>query len=919
MLKIEKVAIPDAPVTITPRMELRPYSVNEYILFYQTIDTQDIGGFICMSPDSYDNETDDISINIPGIASIEVGKVKYDYGILWDFVTVASGPADRMRVQALGHGFKISVNDQEVLTTQHDSGELWWATIKMSAWHTYRYLLPYTINLRLDESLDSAVVQRLTDSAETLPPLTKVQLIDGDITRDYVVENAPTERIGFDTFQQTLELVEPTEWLKGLVPDNLTVTQPLNPDIYHPKMKLSDVIDRVLIITPTVLLSKIDKTLTAMFELDPVIRAKFELIEAPDFEFEGYTLFDILVDIGMFVDMFPRVVFGNYVENSKMMITFDELDPIEKDDYSVVNQGYAEIQQPLCNYANEVVTDVRNLAADIEVTYPGKDLGVYVSAPEGQQEITNENAVIALPYKIKKILKLEGYFKESVLGSYKWHDMTDFVYEYSKWVTLGNLEGSTPEEYINTPYTMYYKENDRCIYNVDNYFKQTGQATPRMTRNAIFRVTYVPYLDTVLKEKNRAEKPYTVIYNQNNKVIDEKLMGKHLQMYINRMEGKDLIISKVYDKIEDFPKLGHIANDHVLTNLTYSRLADGAYEATLQLSDKYTRRAEFIRAKNEFRTWEIPGGNSVVRREITIKEQISISSSLERLQKFDKENSVRVFDTVFVERFFWYITTSGSAGLRTKFKTNYFAGLEFKCRDNSIIPLMMMVASIDTGKRLEVRIEMIDNTVAGYSKSKSAIGMAEEQQGVTYTDSYGNIEALDLAIGSRYFMDWFDIKEIAQNYPLASGAQMDYLFQVPDFILINIVIKKDAREQLSVIYSVDTIIQDDLYIKTFPDTEISPTIKFLFLDIDIEPNTLITDDIINGALREKQNFTFDVSQYAEDVTRIRYLFGATPEYDEIKSVVLYRTGSREIVMLMRNISTETKSIIGQGYLYLYVK
>ena len=118
-------------------------------------------------------------------------------------------------------------------------------------WTNLTLLLPYTNNLKLDESLDHATVQCLSSQNIVYPPLTKVQLIDGSKTFDYIVQNCSSAMIGYQTYQLTFELIEPTEMLKGIPLDNISVTQPIEPDELHPRIMLDEVIDRLLEITPT--------------------------------------------------------------------------------------------------------------------------------------------------------------------------------------------------------------------------------------------------------------------------------------------------------------------------------------------------------------------------------------------------------------------------------------------------------------------------------------------------------------------------------------------------------------------------------------------------------------------------------------------------------------------------------------------
>ena len=126
------------------------------------------------------------------------------------------------------------------------------------------------------------------------------------------------------------------------------------------------------------------------------------------------------------------------------------------------------------------------------------------------------------------------------------------------------------------------------------------------TRNTFFRITYIPYLNAKMAESNDAEHSYTVLYNQNSNIVEQTVFSKHLKNYIKRMEQGDLVLAKTYYSLSDIPQLGHqVNNEYIVTNISYVK-NHHTYDVTIQLSKDYTRRAEFIRAKNEVRTWEIP-------------------------------------------------------------------------------------------------------------------------------------------------------------------------------------------------------------------------------------------------------------------------------------------------------------------------
>lgn len=671
-------------------------------------------------------------------------------------------------------------------------------------WIVSTTLSPYSVNFRLDESLDSAVVERIVNSKQTLKPLTKVILVDGIHEHNFVVQNARTSLIGISTYLQTIDLDEPTVIAQGIPLDTITFSQPLNPDELHPIMMLDEVIDRILKITPTTLLSE-DNSLAFQFELDPAIRQLFHEVESPEFFFTEFTLFDALVAIGAYLDMFPRIKFGYFEINRKLMITFDELDVENKYNYIVNKENTIETQQPLGNYANEVITNVSNLSIETEVMYPPTlEDGFFVSSIDNGTVITDDNAVLIAPEKFKKITKL--YIKVDWGNDdfvSEWSDVTDYIKEYGVWQTLTPLdvtvEPDTPHSERQI-YTCYYKYNDDKIYNLKSFvtklFHYAGYPTP-VLRATLFRIKYVPYVNVKLKEKNKAKQNYSVIYNQNNNIIESNTYGKNLKNYIKRMEHGDEVISKIYYDLADLPKIGHNINtDYVLTNLSYTKY-NNHYDVTMQLSKNYTRRAEFIRAKNEIRTWEIPADGNVVDRKTSYQENVNLSFGVPIPNTKDLTIKFNHFN---------FLNGGGYPNMpNLTYKSGkYTAYLNFKTK-NEVIPLKLVPSTGTINNQVFFHIKGIDNTLIGFQKVINWDRKVNNQVGVTYTDSYGQFETVDVCFALIYNLN-FDIKKTARTYPVSTQIDNNDVFNnLSNFRSKDIVIKNDAREVFNLTYLINLV------------------------------------------------------------------------------------------------------------------
>lgn len=660
-------------------------------------------------------------------------------------------------------------------------------------WYLYDHLLPYTINKKHDETLDSAVIQRIVTSKEPIPVLSMAQIVDGNITTDWIVRDCQVTKIGLGKYLQQIELDEPTELLKGIVLDTLTITQPLTTDTYHSRYKLDDVIDRLLAITPTSKLSETTKRINYKFKLDDNIRTLFHTIDSPEFFWNEYTLFDALVEIGTYLDKYPRVTFAEYNTTNKLTITFDDLDIVVKTSYTVTNSQTIETQQPLDNYANKVVSNVSNLSVDTQIVYPGKGLWVYLNAPFDQVDITVDNAVITLPFPIKRVIKMEAYL-DNVAPENKYVDNIEVLEFNERQLWLGTGKATLP----------YYKYNDANIYNIKAYiesFPGGGSEPAPSVRGSMFRVTYIPLMDAKLVKKNNGTQDYAVIYNQTNNIVETSVFAKYLENYVKKMENGDEVISKIYKSFADVPLLGHIVNGKVLTNLSYEKYRD-YYDVTMQLCLNHSRRSLFVRAKADIRTWEISADKVLNRSSVyNDKLTISIGDSLSDANTNIKDLS-RIFPAGFSQSAVANLPSDGS-----------IVAIDFKMRDTTKNVSVMLIPSISSfGNSLIFNFKSHDNTVIGFSKALNWTGeYVSKQTAITYTDSYGNIENIDIGFTDKY-VDLMSSSFVAANYPLSTQnvelMNRAYI-KVPD-----IIVQKDTRERLEFTYQLDIQGYNDTTIKS---------------------------------------------------------------------------------------------------------
>ncbi len=646
-------------------------------------------------------------------------------------------------------------------------------------WKEYDYLLPYTVNKKKDEDLDNAVVSRYTRENEILPPLTKIQLVEFDETTHWVVAKCEMERVSVNLWKQTIELLNPIEILKGYPLDNITVTQPINPDASHPIMTLADVIDRLIDIAVT---HRNDESgLKDYLSLDSTTRSRLSRIESPEFAFTEMTLFDALIEIGVYLDAMPKIRFN---EEGTLILYFESLDIENKNNYIIENLQTEIKQHSLSNYADAVVSTVSNLHTGSPVIYPGADMFVYVDSGENI-EITNDNARLTLPYRIKKIVKFE--IRHIGITA----DYTHYVYEEGFWNLLHPIRyGDDAEDipdYQRKPNTVHYRYNSNVIEFGKNWIQMPA------IRATLFRITFIPIYDTkIVQTSVSVDQPkYAVISNQNENIVDGDAFAIKLRNYLKRMRYGDYYISKKYRRFQDIPEIGHMVNGkYVITNVSYTKYPT-YYDVVLHLSEGYTRRAEFIRAKQEIRSWEIPADGKVINRLINYREKVKFSLGYPIDERKKTAPSI-----VSVWSIFPVIADVLIPGM--------IAAINFETKEG-IIPAIMTTVISAVGQSLTFNFKALDNTLLGFSKALRWDNSVRMQQGVTYTDSYGNVERATIgfvkSIDSSLIID---LESLSRNYPMSTIQQNEELLEQASILINDLVIRKDAREILNFTYQIET-------------------------------------------------------------------------------------------------------------------
>lgn len=190
-----------------------------------------------------------------------------------------------------------------------------------------------TADFRLDEQLDTGSVMTITESAESIPPMTHALLQISDNEENTLSMPAYC----FDTVEirgqgycaHNLTLVEPTRLLMGILIDGMKVTRPQDGSA---KDSLYTVADRLLRVCR---LTKGGKPQKFWLTDDEEIVTLLKNNDSPEFAWEAETqLWECLKDIGSVINCMPRLTSANpdvYLSFNFNTVTFDKINDVTEE------------------------------------------------------------------------------------------------------------------------------------------------------------------------------------------------------------------------------------------------------------------------------------------------------------------------------------------------------------------------------------------------------------------------------------------------------------------------------------------------------------------------------------------------------------------------------------------------------------
>lgn len=505
-----------------------------------------------------------------------------------------------------------------------------------------------------DESLFTSSLTILTDGSNFpngkpyLEEWTKVRVdFDGD-TLDYfvtqcdssvVARKRPDNNVKKTVYKVDLQLIELLFVTQYISMDNLIFSHDISSDGKVTAKTIAEVLERVN--NQIYTMPEADKN-------DPVYGVPFKLLTtyssmfwwgdmpAPEFFFNGKTLFQILVEIGDYVGGFPYLKFSKHGEYElfyrqwndnnvpRHTLSDDEIYAVE---YHTTTDGSATI-------VDSTVENMLNSSANGENTavYPLPGLGVsdnYVPprAEDYEIEVDPDTSFIEVPHTIEKVLKLEYFtrYKEVVNK-----DITSYLLEYSNWIALPKGTAWNPQPAEERIRRLYYKIGGRRIENLSSAWKffsvdSEGSAPVTNCSGCFIRVTYIPRLNgRIKKQRGTGEKPISYIVNQQTNVVNSSAYGKYLQGLVDRMTGNYTIYTVISKRNTELFKTGEFLNGERIYRAehTYSPKVVVTRYFT---SPNWNRRANFVAIPHNQRTWRIPAADEVTQRNIHYAEDLFFS------------------------------------------------------------------------------------------------------------------------------------------------------------------------------------------------------------------------------------------------------------------------------------------------------
>ena len=498
--------------------------------------------------------------------------------------------------------------------------------------------------------------------------------------------------------------------------------------------------------------------------------------------------------------------------------------------------------------------------------------------------LTDQNCQIALSRKIDRINKVtvdassvyvgvrenseDGAYVEYLLSSLTYTDgreiteldITNYVLEYSKWMTLPvGYELSSEPAGILKNNTVYYEHKGNSIVLTNEKYKTTGNAgyyafqsmiqsafadmgsvfkyanftvyvTSRFASGpqtspltARFRIYYTPLGDSVKLQVPKTEPQKTqfcIPYSQQQQIVNNITFGREMQSVANRTGCEQKEVARTLTNIQQYrkPQDGYFYREKdkngeyngdiwKLTKCQLNIYSDSVMHVLETWSKNWSIRSDKVPINREFRSWKIPA--EVVQRNLLWQDYCLLT----------KNRELNLNDDALISN---VARTELLRGLESSFNTNYTEctsmwyytknGLE---QHGAVMPC----SSFGFANSLVFSGKSKDNLSAGTQRIKIETDDENYQycKEVYYCNADGTMEKTCIQFGSAIYSSEDKAREAEFLYPefksemATDGAVTGVLisYNAPGGALANginllnekeFVVMKDAAEQINFTY-----------------------------------------------------------------------------------------------------------------------
>lgn len=562
------------------------------------------------------------------------------------------------------------------------------------------------------------------------------------------------------------------------------------------------VIERALILA-----EPLRKSDCPRFWLNPTQAAEFEKIEVPEFQFTQSNLREILQGIGQYVHGEPRLK-GHEIYYD-MYGSSEQTEP-----YSVY--AAKEVSRTLDRYTTNIDSSVGNLVNSL-----GYAKGVFIEPFAGAAlsmrcetmyaRIEDSNMIFATKFGINSVEKFE-YYDDT---NNKFYDITPYVFESADYNQMSSFSASYP--YAKT-YALYFVQGERNVRGFN--FKQDDPLFPALKNYSIvniltvvlgsepkigsypkmqFRITYQAFMPARVQQNKSlivAKKHFTTAYNQGQNVVESRYYGENLKGVIARLGNVDKVVTVVKQGLPIIPKVGTLYDDDYYISTVAVEVQPQTTKITLALSQDFNRYSAYVSLDRQKRQYEI-------------SEKAAYESMLSyRDYAIIGDNATTYGDALTkineVVEFMQYQQDTNKPVTLLKAKGvdvdgNNLQEVALPCQPaamgNSIVFISGYKDNYSAGENaVEIITTKNNQTVRTYS-----------QQGVSYSDFFGNIEKLHL----EYYTGGKAIGE-DNEFNLASTLPAANYLLPDDSPLITtgdnpLWVKKGSTEILGMNYQIDFV------------------------------------------------------------------------------------------------------------------